>query len=849
MENTRIANGSDQLQGRAIELLRKNVFPDWWTFVPVAGKATFVKEWSTKPLSRDLCEQAYKANSGYHGLGVVTGEFSGGLIALDIDGPEADKRYAEAAAEGYDAYGAERTMSWTSGKPGRRQLLYRVPASVVPELRHVKTLILRQEGEWRLGHSDVERHTKQGEASELPYEEVVLRFNQCQSVVPGSPHPDTKRPYQWLNYNGGEVALVPEWVLDVLRSFRKPVQWLSDADQKALDAELGETAIPSRQIRGWFFKEEVQYSMTTGCWDCKACGVGGDVLDFVHKTTVGDLYAERPQGPDLERYVAEIAGKLGLNYPEDARAQVQKEVPQVRMSSVEFFEELGRIYDSERNPSVRSDRMAQLAVETGRRMNGKDCESALGEYRYKKSADAQNTSARWFDEVDDQNYVIPNLLVRPGQVIMHASGGVGKTSACLGLAKAVLSGRPMRVRGIDVNVVQGPVLWIQSDQTLAKLKRDLQDNDIDPSDPNFRVIRGFQLNHMREFADWVRQYKPVLVIVDSIGSCSSRMQVSEIEKAFATPLYWYNEANGSPAEDGFPACSIIWIHHDNANGEVRGNRYLINAVDEQWHLRKLKDEEREALRERGTNPASVRMIQIKKSRAGREGDLLKVSRDENFAYSVDDYTPTVRMEDDGQGDADPFTQVLDIVKQGCKAQEGEERARVGLTREEVWRKLLGLMQGARGDRARVPSQKTVGRWLDRWVEDGLMVSERVPNTKGRAFLIYRTSRALSLKSCPLSEPLPEFFQRNGSSSDNTEAEEQVVRTAEVVTEGEPALAVKVAAGSDTPKSVRTTNPVDDSDLGVVRTTDIPTGTTRAPAREEPEDATPCWEAEDYPGGW
>jgi hypothetical protein len=127
------------------------------------------------------------------------------------------------------------------------------------------------------------------------------------------------------------------------------VQWLSDADQKALDAELGETAIPSRQIRGWFFKEEVQkllrprlsdlvfnhptfskygwkertgdnpqgmsgcpwhggksgtsfqYSKTTGCWDCKACGVGGDVLDFVHKTTVGDLYAERPQGPDVGR--------------------------------------------------------------------------------------------------------------------------------------------------------------------------------------------------------------------------------------------------------------------------------------------------------------------------------------------------------------------------------------------------------------------------------------------------------------------------------------------------------------------------------------------------------------------
>ena len=516
------------------------------------------------------------------------------------------------------------------------------------------------------------------------------------------------------------------------------------------------------------------------------------------------------------------------------------------MSSVEFFEELGRIYDSERNPSVRSDRMAQLAVETGRRMNGKDCESALGEYRYKKSADAQNTSARWFDEVDDQNYVIPNLLVRPGQVIMHASGGVGKTSACLGLAKAVLSGRPMRVRGIDVNVVQGPVLWIQSDQTLAKLKRDLQDNDIDPSDPNFRVIRGFQLNHMREFADWVRQYKPVLVIVDSIGSCSSRMQVSEIEKAFATPLYWYNEANGSPAEDGFPACSIIWIHHDNANGEVRGNRYLINAVDEQWHLRKLKDEEREALRERGTNPASVRMIQIKKSRAGREGDLLKVSRDENFAYSVDDYTPTVRMEDDGQGDADPFTQVLDIVKQGCKAQEGEERARVGLTREEVWRKLLGLMQGARGDRARVPSQKTVGRWLDRWVEDGLMERDkRGVQGRGKAPIIYRVARALSLIGCPLSDNPPEFFQRSESPSDT----ETACPINEVGEAEPPAAEAPDDSLSDTADSVRKTNRVTEGDLDEYRPTDIPTGTTRAPAREEPEEVPTCWEAEDYPGGW
>ena len=69
----------------AVDMLRQNVFPDWWAFVPVAGKATYVKEWASKPLTRELCLEAYKANTAYAGLGVVTGEFSGGLIALDVD--------------------------------------------------------------------------------------------------------------------------------------------------------------------------------------------------------------------------------------------------------------------------------------------------------------------------------------------------------------------------------------------------------------------------------------------------------------------------------------------------------------------------------------------------------------------------------------------------------------------------------------------------------------------------------------------------------------------------------------------------------------------------------------------
>ncbi|MGA0103172.1 MAG: bifunctional DNA primase/polymerase [Steroidobacteraceae bacterium] len=757
---------------RAIDLLRQGAFPDWWAFVPVAGKATYVKEWSTKPLSKELCIDAYKTNQAYAGLGVVTGEFSGGLIALDIDGSDADGRYKQAAGAEYAAYGEEQTMSWTSGKPGRRQLLYRVPPSVVPELRHVKTLILRGDGNWHLGHSDAER---QGAKADIPaegveYQEVVLRFNQCQSVLPGSPHPETRKQYRWLNYNARQVAMAPDWVMDVLRGQRKPVQWLSDADQKALDAELGETAIPSRQIRGWFFKEEVQallrprledlifnhpkfgeygwkeregnnpqrmsgcpwhggrsgtsfqYSVESGCWDCKACGVGGDVLDFVHKVTVNDLYAERPQGPDLEGYVARIATELGFNYPEDARAQVTKtvETPRVVMDERQFHEALIKIHDEELNPAIRMGRMAGLAAETGRRLTGQQCLAAMDEYRYYEDSRRNNQKKEWWQDVEQMQFLVPNLLMRPTQVMMHAAGGLGKTSACMGLAKVVGRGESMRIRGIELPVKQGPVLWIQNDQNPAKLLRDCEDNGIDPAkDRWFIVKRGFQINHTHEFAQWIKEYKPALVVVDSIGSCSTKMQVEEKDKAFASPFYYYAEKNGDPADSGFPATSIIWIHHDNANGDARGTRYLIAAVDEQWHLRTLSEDEREALRERKHVPSSCRMIQIKKSRLGRQGDLLVVERDHDFAYSVWDYTPTERREDQGQGDPEPHTMALRIVKDHVLKARGEDGGRMKdrVTAKQVWETLVMEMNG---QARRAPASRTVRRWLDRWVDDGVL---------------------------------------------------------------------------------------------------------------------------------
>jgi hypothetical protein len=811
-------------EGSALQRMRRGVFPEEWSLIPTAGKGTFVKQWTDKRFRHVETEGLVTTHSRYDGLGVVTGELSGGLVALDIDGPEADARYATAAGEGYEERGGETTMAWTSGKPGRRQLLYRVPEHMVPQLRHVHVVVLKKDGAWALEKGDEDR-TKEGVPKD--YEEVVLRFNRCQSVLPGSIHPEG-RQYKFLQYNDGKPADAPEWILDVLRGFAKPQQWLSEADLKTLEDEVGTTLIHPKQIRGWFFSDTVQralqprladlifkhptfdeygwtsregtkpqmvsgcpwhggtsgtsfqYSTETGCWDCKACGVGGDVLDFVHKIEVGDKHAGRPKGPTLEHIVARLAGELGFTYPDDAKGVQQVETvskPQVVMVASAFFQALDKIQTDNPNPAEAKDYMAELAQLTGRRMSGTDCIKALQEY--KAYRDAQKSNDRDWHDTPPMSYIVPGLLPKPAQVILHAAPGLGKTSAAMGFARMVLRGEPMTIRGIQVPIPQGKVLWIQNDQNPAKLRRDCEDNGIDllKDADKFIVKKGFQLNYITDLTKWINEVEPALVVIDSIGSCSTDMQEQEKDKAFASPLYHYGRMNGEKSDlGGFPPCAIVWIHHDNAQGQVRGTRYLTAAVDEVWRLRAVTDAERDGLRGDGRVVSNCRLLEIGKSRLGREGHLLVVEKDIDGVYSVWDRTPTEVRQDGGTGDPEPATVALRVLRDRARGTETLEARR--MTAVEVWEEVVEVFTGLGRE---APSRRSIERWVRRWKEDGVLVSGgylllgKHKNKRTATYAVpildsSTTTRAGWMKSCRLSSNAPETSESPDFVSDTEEEE-------------------------------------------------------------------------------
>lgn len=118
--------------------------------------------------------------------------------------------------------------------------------------------------------------------------------------------------------------------------------------------------------------------------------------------------------------------------------------------------------------------------------------------------------------------------------------------------------------------------------------------------------------------------------------------------------------------------------------------------------------------------------------------------------------------------------VKDRVKQ-ARGEGGDGNDRV--TAKEVWERLVEEMNG-QGRQA--PSSKTVKRWLDRWVTNGVLVEgkKRIVPGSDKPVTSYTLpptpSRALSTFQCPLVAPPRNPLQEQGSAMDNGRSPESGV---------------------------------------------------------------------------
>jgi hypothetical protein len=149
-------------------------------------KGPRVKDWQDRPLLQQRVPDT-------HNIGVLTGEHSGGILAVDFDGSWTWDAWVQQVG-----IPIPDTVTWTSGRPNRAQMAF----SVHPDLWH-----LLPNRHWLNGPMD-----EDGKPQQLEF-----RWSNLQSVLPPSIHEEIGTEYTWVQAPSSvPVALAPPELIELL---------------------------------------------------------------------------------------------------------------------------------------------------------------------------------------------------------------------------------------------------------------------------------------------------------------------------------------------------------------------------------------------------------------------------------------------------------------------------------------------------------------------------------------------------------------------------------------------------------------------------------------------------------
>jgi hypothetical protein len=205
-------------------LVLTQTLPPAWGLVAINGqKAPYQPNWQHTPLTPAQMATEIRQNPHCQAVGVLCGTPSGGLLFVDHDGASCDALIE--SLSGLPLHQAlPRTVSVTSGRPGRYQNIYQVPKS-----------------DWDVIATHKIKTGKLGDDSKA--EQIEFRWDGGQSVVVGA-HPLTGC-YQWMNAPADcAIAAAPIWMIQqMLKAFPArtppPVQPIAASGDVPLAVCLG----------------------------------------------------------------------------------------------------------------------------------------------------------------------------------------------------------------------------------------------------------------------------------------------------------------------------------------------------------------------------------------------------------------------------------------------------------------------------------------------------------------------------------------------------------------------------------------------------------------------------------
>lgn len=291
-------------------------------------------------------------------------------------------------------------------------------------------------------------------------------------------------------------------------------------------------------------------------------------------------------------------------FPEGQRAAIDEVVQKAKsdaatMRHAELIAALAAIHEAHaENASLITFKLQELAREYGRTVS-----DILGIWAAHKQATLQERTGIKSPEdlcgLPGREYLMPGLIQKAAVYVLAGAGGSGKTSFCGALARHVLEGKAIEVKGRFRPVPKGRVMWVSSDTNDVDFRDVLVNSGLMDltEDGQYRYLiergaldywPGFQWTMITALERRIAKHRPDLVIIDSLASCNRTTGIDENSAAVANPLYDLQQLVLER-----PVTFFI-LHHLNKGGAIRGSTAIEAACSSVWRMARPSDEQCQA---------------------------------------------------------------------------------------------------------------------------------------------------------------------------------------------------------------------------------------------------------------
>ncbi|MBD2130717.1 AAA family ATPase [Microcoleus sp. ZQ-A2] len=252
------------------------------------------------------------------------------------------------------------------------------------------------------------------------------------------------------------------------------------------------------------------------------------------------------------------------------------------------------------DPGERLWKLQELAKQSGR--STKQLEALYFMSLLKEENESLLTWKELSDRYGDQvrEWFLHGFLPKGVVVALHAKGGVGKTRLVYDLLHTLLTGGSWN--GFPTTGARRAIV-IQTDESAGDMLDALRRRGFDESMDNVRYKTRWTFEHLPQLVKECEEFKPEVIVMDSITSMSRHSLFSENDVEYARPILKLKDLAQ------MLGCSIILIHHSSKAGDARGTSAIFNSVSEVWKLeRDLEDK---------SPDSTKRLLTLEKSRSRR----------------------------------------------------------------------------------------------------------------------------------------------------------------------------------------------------------------------------------------